>query len=433
LRRLLALFLILFGPAAFAAGPIERIDAIGFDAIAHHRAPGLAIGVMRHGRIIFAKGYGLADVGKGVPVTPASAFAIASVTKTLTAVAILQLAERRALSLDDDIGTFLPDFPHRNEGVTIRRLLDHTAGIHDLTSIPAYWAQIGKPIEPAKLIAFFRDAPLDFPPGTSYSYSNSGYILLGAVIEKASGLSYADYLRSHVLTELSDSTYCGGAAIVPRRVRGYTKSGGGFVNARPVDMSQGYAAGGVCSSLRDLLRLQDRLHHGKLLAKSTYARMIDAAPAHSYALGIGVGSSNGHRVLYHAGGISGFDAMVTHYPDDDVSIVVLANADGELSGEIEHRVARIVLGIPPPGAVPLTPQERQRFAGTYKGGRGTVTLFVRGETLLLDAPGGSPTPLVYLGRNIFAGGGGALVVATDGKTLKLTQYGATRFEGRRVP
>src|SRR3954454_14201315 len=270
--RRISLLLLLLAPAAFAAGPLsDRVDAIGRKAIADHRAPGLAIGVMRDGKIIFAKSYGLADIENHVPVTVHSAFAIASVTKNMTAAAILQLASRGVLSLDDDIGKFLPDFPHRGEGVTIRRLLDNTAGIHSFTSVPAYWAQVGEPIEPAKLIAFFRDAPLDFAPGSSYSYSNSGYVLLGAVIEKATGMPYGEYLRSHVLKDLHDSSYCGTSAIVPRRVRGYTTSGGRFVNARHVDMSQGYAAGGVCSSVRDLLRLQEALHHGKLLAKSTYA------------------------------------------------------------------------------------------------------------------------------------------------------------------
>ena len=124
------------------------------------------------------------------------------------------------------------------------------------------------------------------------------------------------------------------------------------MNARHVDMSQGYSAGGVCSSVIDLLHWQNALHHGKLLPKEMYAQMIAAAAGHSYALGIGVGTNNGHRVLYHAGGINGFDAMVTHYPDDDVSIVVLANADGELAGDVEYRVARIVLGMPTPAVVP---------------------------------------------------------------------------------
>src|SRR3954454_1572455 len=146
--RRISLLLLLFAPAAFAAGLLsDRVDAIGRKAIADHRAPGLAIGVMRGGKIVFAKGYGLADIENHVPVTVHSAFAIASVTKNMTAAAILQLAGRGALSLDDDVGKFLPDFPHCGEGVTLRRLLDNTAGVPSFTYLPLDWAQAGEPME----------------------------------------------------------------------------------------------------------------------------------------------------------------------------------------------------------------------------------------------------------------------------------------------
>jgi len=432
-RRVSLLLILLIGPVAFAAGPIDRIDAIGRDAIAHHNTPGLAIGVMRHGEIVFAEGYGLADLENNIPVTAHSSFPIASVTKNITAAAILQLASTGALSLDDDIGAFLPDFPHRNEGVTIRRLLDNTAGIHSFTAIPAYWAQVGEPIEPSKLIAFFLAAPLDFPPGTAYSYSNSGYVLLGAVIEKVSGISYSEYLRAHLFAGLHDTAYCGNDAIVPRRVRGYTKSGAQFVNARHVDMSQGFAAGGVCSSVHDLLRWDDMLHRGTLLPKTSYAEMVTPAAGHSYALGIGVGSNGSHRVLYHAGGISGFDAMVTHYPDDDVSIVVLSNSDGELAGEIESRVARIVLGIHAPTAVPLTKEERERFVGKYAGRGGDVSLILHDGAFMLEGAADSPIKLTYIGGGTFAEDDAPEIVTIDGTSLRVTHYGAVRFEGKHVP
>jgi CubicO group peptidase (beta-lactamase class C family) len=248
------------------------------------------------------------------------------------------------------------------------------------------------------------------------------------VIEKVAGVSYGNYLRTHLFAGMRDSTYCGGNAIVPRRVRGYTNAASGFANARHVDMSQGYSEGGVCSSVMDLLHWQNALHRGKFLPNDTYAQMIAASAGHSYALGIGVGTNSGHRVLYHAGGINGFDAMVTHYPDDDVSIVVLANADGELAGELEYHVARIVLGIPAPVVVPLTPIERERFAGKYQGRGGDVSVIARDGALFLEG-----VKLIHLGGGNFAEEGAADVVTIEGRTLKITHYGATRFEGERVP
>jgi hypothetical protein len=125
--------------------------------------------------------------------------------------------------------------------------------------------------------------------------------------------------------------------------------------------------------------------------------------------------------------------MVTHYPDDDVSIVVLANADGELAGDIEYEVARIVLGMPAPAVVALTPEERERFAGKYQGRGGDVTLVVHNGTIILDGAGESPIKLVHLGGGTFAEEGAAEVVTIEGKMLKITHYGATRFEGERAP
>jgi CubicO group peptidase (beta-lactamase class C family) len=140
---------------------VARIDAIGREAIERHSVPGLTIGVLRDGKVLINRGYGFADLENDVPARADSVFCIASVTKNFTAAAILQLVEHGTVSLDDDIGKFIPEFPHKNKGVTIRRLLNHTAGIHNVTAIAAYWAQVGEPIEPPKLIALFRDAPLD--------------------------------------------------------------------------------------------------------------------------------------------------------------------------------------------------------------------------------------------------------------------------------
>ena len=198
---------------------VSRLDAIGREVVARHAAPGVAIAVSRGGKVLFDRGYGLADLENDVPARADSVFWIASVTKTFTAAAVLQLVEHGAISLDDDIGKFIPDFPHRNQGVTIRRLLNHTAGIHNVTSMSAYWKQTGEPIEPSKLIALFRDAPLDFEPGSSYRYSNSGYILLGMVVEKASGTPYPEYLRDHFFVPLglAHTSYCATADLVRGR------------------------------------------------------------------------------------------------------------------------------------------------------------------------------------------------------------------------
>jgi CubicO group peptidase (beta-lactamase class C family) len=181
--------LLLLSSASVSPGAdlVSRLDVIARDAVVRKVVPGLALGVMRGGHVLIAKGYGTGDLENDLPVRAGSVFSIASITKTFTAVAILKLAENGSLALDDDISRYVPDYPERDKGVTIRRLLNHTAGIHNITSVAAYRAQMARVISPAELTAFFRDLPLDFEPGSRYAYSNSGYILLGLVIEKASG------------------------------------------------------------------------------------------------------------------------------------------------------------------------------------------------------------------------------------------------------
>jgi D-alanyl-D-alanine carboxypeptidase len=346
MQRMVLLLLLLAAPAHAADAKLAaKLDAIGNDVIAKKLVPGLAIGVMRGGQIVYAKGFGAADLENGVRVTAESVFPVASVTKTFTAGAILQLVEQGKVSLDDDIGKYLPALPLRGKGVTIRRLLDHTAGVPNITSVPAYWTQAGGAIEPLELTKFFRDLPLDFEPGTKYAYSNSGYILLGLVIEQASGMPYPDYLRTHFFTPLglTRTSYCGGPALVPGRVRGYAAEAGRFLNAPHIDMSQGYAAGGVCSTAGDLLRWQQALHHGKVFGDELHRAMIAAAPGRSYGLGMGLGTHDSHRMLFHFGGIWGFAAAMVTYPDDDVAIAVLANSGSDAAGDVETRVEQAVL------------------------------------------------------------------------------------------
>jgi len=432
----LTLLLVAANAAAADDSLVARIDAIAREAIERHAAPGIAIGVMRDGKVLIDRGYGIADLENDVPARADSVFCIASVTKTFTAAAILQLATQGSLSLDDDIGKFVPEFPHRNQGVTIRRLLNHTAGIHNVTAIPAYWAQVGEPIEPAKLIGLFRDAPLDFEPGTSYLYSNSGYMLLGAVIEKASGMSYPQYLRSHLFVPLglAHTSYCGTADLVHGRARGYARGESGWVNAPHVDMSQGYAAGGVCSTTGDLLRWQYAMNHAKVLAPNLYTEMIARAPGRTYGLGIGGGSNAGHRVLFHGGEIYGFDAMMTDYPDDDVAIAVLANTRGELTSDIEARIARLVLEIPELVALPLTDGVRNSAAGRYHSNRGfDVSIVEHGETLFVESEGSPSVRLKYVGNGVFAREDGPDLIEIQGRRLVLTHYGAIRYEATRIP
>jgi hypothetical protein len=198
-------------------------------------------------------------------------------------------------------------------------------------------------------------------------------------------------------------------------------------------MSQGYAAGGICSSVGDLLRWQHVLHHGELLNRTTYEQMITGAGGRTYGLGIAGGSNNGHRVYFHAGAIYGFEAMITDYPDDDVAIAVVANSRGEVTSDIEARIARILFGISDPVERPLPAEQRQQFVGTYRARGFEVSVVARNGDLLLESEGDPPSFLSYLGEETFAESDSPDLVTIHDSKLRVTHYGALRFEATRVP
>jgi CubicO group peptidase (beta-lactamase class C family) len=220
------------------------------------RTAGISFVVTKGGEVVASGAYGFADLENRVPATVGTVYAIGSVTKTFTAAAVLALVDDGRLSLDDPLGKYVPAFPEPGRGATVRQLLNHTSGIRSVTSLgPRYWAQAGREIEPPDLVALFAGEPPDFPPGTAYRYSNSGYVLLGLVVEKASGMPWGAFVTKRLLVPLGlTGTRDGqGPALVPGRARGTSRvKGGGFENAWNVSLTQGYAAGALLSTAGDV-------------------------------------------------------------------------------------------------------------------------------------------------------------------------------------
>src|ERR1051325_6201989 len=207
--------------------------------------PGASIIVIKEGRTLLRKGYGMADMELGVKVEPDMVFRLGSITKQFTAVSILMLAEQGKLSLSDDLTKFFPDFPTHGRTITVEHLLTHTSGIKSYTSIPAWLSMWRKDMTVAELIDLFKNEPADFEPGTQWLYNNSGYILLGAIIEKVSGMTYEQFLQKNIFDPLGmKHTFYGSATrVIPRRVPGYTRSREGVIqNAEYLSMTQPYAA-----------------------------------------------------------------------------------------------------------------------------------------------------------------------------------------------
>ena len=306
-----------------------------------------AVLVAKDNATLFAKGYGFANAEHEVPNTPRTKFRLGSITKQFTAMAILILAERGKLKLDDPVGKYIDDSPKAWEGVTIHHLLTHTSGMPSYTDDFTYGLRMMMPETVKTMIARFRDKPLDFKPGEKFHYSNSGYFLLGAIIEKVSGERYESFLKKVIFDPLGmhDTGYDHAATVLPGRASGYTLAGDGLRNAEYLDMSQPFSAGSLYSTVEDLARWDRALGDGKLISKESYAKMYSPAK-NDYAYGWMVATIKGRKLIAHGGGINGFVSEILRYPDQKLCVVVLCNVLPQNAGQVAHDLAAIAFGEP---------------------------------------------------------------------------------------
>jgi CubicO group peptidase (beta-lactamase class C family) len=322
-------------------------------------------------KILLNIGYGFANLEWSIPDSPSTRFRLGSITKQFTAASILLLEERGKLKTDDPVKQYLPDAPPTWDKVTIFNLLTHTSGIPSFTSFPDYRSTEAMPTTSEQLVARFRDKPLNFHPGESWEYSNSGYALLGYLIEKISGESYKDFVQENLFTPLrmKDSGYDLNAPIIERRASGYSPGPNGPVNAGYIDMSIPFSAGALYSTTGDLLRWEQGLFGGKLLSPASLKKMTTPFK-NDYAFGLAVRVVDGHTLIEHGGGIEGFNTQMSYYPDDKLTVIVLANLNGGAPTDIEAKLASVARG----EKVILTSERKEinvakdilmRYVGTY--------------------------------------------------------------------
>ncbi|MFI4976898.1 MAG: serine hydrolase domain-containing protein [Caulobacterales bacterium] len=307
-----------------------RIDAL-MARFVEPGGPGAAVAVIRGGAFVCRKAYGLADLEHSVPLTPDSVFRIASLTKQFTAVAVMMLAERGLLDIDDPVERHLTDWPDHGGAISLRRLLNHTSGVwrHDSEMIE----RTLRPNPPvAEVLQLIYAKPLEFEPGDRYAYNNSGYLLLGAVIAAASGRSYEDFLREEIFEPLGmgRTGILRHESVTPRRARGYVRGRERFHNARLDAMNWSHAAGALGSTLDDL-RLWDRaLRSHRLISAATMEVMLEPTTlndgsAFPYGFGWGLAEYEGRRIFHHTGGISGYGCQMLHLRDENLTTIVLSN------------------------------------------------------------------------------------------------------------
>lgn len=312
-----------------------------------------AVLVARHGKPLLREGFGLANREWDIAVTPETEFRIGSLTKQFTATAILELAEQGKLQLTDPIRKYYADAPRAWDAVTLAQLLSHRSGIPSFTDLPGFEDNVARrDLTPTEIIALTRDAPLHFPPGSKYEYDNSGYVLLGYVIEQQSGQAYADYLKDHVFHPLGmeHTGYEVSADLLPHRAAGYRREQGIWKNASFASMSVPFAAGALYSTVDDLLIWDQALDTAKLLTRASLDSMFTDHGDH-YGYGYVIDHDHAHRREWHNGGINGFTAYLARYPDDGLTVIVLANLEDAPINEIGKKLAHLSFGESP---APLT-------------------------------------------------------------------------------
>jgi CubicO group peptidase (beta-lactamase class C family) len=355
-----------------------KVDAIAEAWIKAGHTPGMVVGIAQDGKMLYAKAYGAADLERNIPMAADSILLIGSITKQFTAAAMMQLVEQGKVSLSDPIAKYFPEFPRGNE-VTIRHVLNHTSGMFNYTShdMPdeTKWRQDYTTDAMVKRIAGYTPA-YDFEPGTAWRYSNSGFFVAGAIIEKVTGEPLRAYLQKNVIekaglsadTALDDDE----REVLPRRAEGYDPvkdKPGSYIKADFIDMSVPGGAGAMRSTVQDLVTWQHALFTNKVVSAKSVTEMTTPGklkdgklsstnifrtpgapppparrdPPSTYALGLSVGTTGGHKAITHTGGIQGFNCYVGTFPDDHLTVVVLTNTSsgGGVAREIVDSLLKI--------------------------------------------------------------------------------------------
>ena len=363
--RLVAVFLfayLTYAPGAYAQAPAARAEPPDAATLArlvdeYMRAQHAvkrfhgSILVARAGTPLVAKGYGFANAEWEIPNSPSTRFRIGSITKQFTSMLVMQLQQQGKLSVQDPACRHLSPCPDAWKPVTIHHLLTHTSGIPSYTGLAAWSQTMMMPRTPEEMVGLFRDLPLEFEPGSAFRYNNSGYYLLGLVIEKVSGRTYEDALREQILEPagLEDTGYDNTRDVLARRASGYTRTATGLANAPYLDMRHPYSAGSLYSTVEDLLKWEQTLDTDRLLPSAARAAMFTPF-RENYAYGWTVRPASpqtyGKGRIAHGGGINGFSSMIVRVPDDRLTAVVLSNVQESESGRIANDLLAIVLGRP---------------------------------------------------------------------------------------
>lgn len=373
------LFLPLILSFIFITTGIQAQNATTYESILQSyftaKGPGAAALVVKDGKVLYSGAVGKANIELDVDMNANHVFRIGSVSKQFTAVAILMLMEQGKLDLQDDITRHLPDYPNQGKKITIEHLLTHTSGIQSYTNMSNFADIAYKKMSTTEMVDFFKNEPMEFDPGTKYNYNNSGYYLLGVIIEKISGLSYADFIQQNIfdVAGMSESYYGSHTPIIKNRASGYADSGTGVTNSIYISMDWPYAAGALLSTVGDLYKWNTALHEGKFIKKTSLEKAFNNYKLQNgdeidYGYGWSLSNLFGNKSYEHGGRIQGFLSYALYVPEEDVFVATLSNctcqsADGAAAHLAAHAIGKA------PQAVSIIKAETKKleeYVGVYE-------------------------------------------------------------------
>lgn len=396
------------------AGLVVALDSIASSALTRYRLPGMAVVVLHGDDTVMTRGYGRVDLRRPAPVETTTTFQLGSIGKQFLAALVVALVGDGRIALDDPVATHLPGFPHLTPALRVHHLLEHTSGIRELFLLPgaqAAFEDLARTRE--ELVETVRQAPVDFTPGSRWSYSNSNYTLLALLVERVTGQPYEDVLVERFFRPLGLTSMhqCASVPRPPREANGHEMRGDSVVVAPPENMNWIRGDGGLCGHALDLARWTRLLASGRVVAPALYtamttpARLTDGRTA-DYGFALSLVPFEGERKVAHNGAMRGFSASAAYYPGTEWTVVVLANRGDVRTESVERAVARRLLGLRSPTLAERTLDAagRRRFAGTYDIGPLEVQIVERAGRLWLESPRPGPTTaLRHLGDGEFAG------------------------------
>lgn len=411
---MLSLVIAFFTTAATAQSLTPKQLTAGFDKILSEQfkpdETGCAALVAKNGLMIYRKAFGLADLELNVPMKPEMVFRIGSITKQFTAIAILQLMEQGKLSLQDEITKYIPDYPMQGHSITIEHLLTHTSGIKSYTNVPEFQVMMRTDLTPEEIIEKIKPLPMEFAPGTRWNYNNSGYIILGCIIEKVTGKTYAEYLQENFFTPLgmTGSYYGDDTRIIKNRASGYQPGEGGIVNADYLSMTLPYAAGSIMSTVDDLYKWNRALHSYKLVKKETLDMAhtpykLSDGMSTGYGYGWSLGELQGSSTIEHGGGINGYLSYAVYLPDEDVFVALLSNSNGQAPEFSSLSMAAIAVGKPlNTTEIQLGEESMKEYIGIYADDKGIErSITLEDGSLYAAREGGTKRKLIASEKDQF--------------------------------